>query len=303
MLVNMASIPPIGGYLFECGGEKIHFLLDAISPSNQAELTLNFLTTIPIVIPYFRAPKVLEKCLAAIGGQDSISAEVFVRDNSEDNILFTKAVNEGLRKFAYTGDAKYILVLNQDAYLRPRCLSYLLQTMQDHPKAGIVIPVALTPENQVTSYAALQAYPWGLSRGGTLGEVPKESYGTYWANGACMLLRVEMIREIGLLDENMRFICSDADYSFTARSRGWEVMVAPKAYIEHTLNASGHTSNPMIEEVKIADQLYFGQKWLSADLYRSLSFEGQWLTPVMIAAEIQKSKNNLAAIRQYFARS
>jgi GT2 family glycosyltransferase len=257
--------------------------------------------TVPVVIPYFRAPEALEKCLTAIRGQDTIATEVFVRDNSEDNILFTKAVNEGLRKFAHSSAVQYVLVLNQDAYLRPQCLSHLVQTMQAYPKAGIVIPVAVTPVNQVTSYAALQAYPWGVSRGGSLDDVPKEPYGTYWANGACMLLRVKMIHEIGLLDENMRFICSDADYSFTARSRGWDVMVAPNALVEHTLNSSGHVSNPMIEEVKLADQLYFGQKWLSADLYRYLSFEGQALSPQVIAEENSKSQNNLAAMRQHLA--
>jgi GT2 family glycosyltransferase len=116
-----------------------------------------------------------------------------------------------------------------------------------------------------------------------------------------MLLRVKMIHEIGLLDENMRFICSDADYSFTARSRGWDVMVAPNALVEHTLNSSGQVSNPIIEEVKLADQLYFGQKWLTADLYRSLAFEGQALSPQVIAEESSKSQNNLAAMRQYLA--
>jgi GT2 family glycosyltransferase len=110
-----------------------------------------------------------------------------------------------------------------------------------------------------------------------------------------------MIQEIGLLDENMLFICSDADYSFTARSRGWDVIVAPSAFVEHTLNSSGKVSNPMIEEVKLKDQLYFGQKWLSADLYRRLAFEGQSLSPKVISEEISKSQNNLAAMRQHLA--
>lgn len=254
-----------------------------------------------MVIPYYRAPEALEKCLAAIRDQSDITTDVFVRDNSEDNILFTKAVNEGIRKFAYTGVAQYILVLNQDAYLRPHCLSGLVQTMHNHPTAGIVIPVSVGSDNQIASFAALQAYPWGMSRSGSLGDVPKEPYATYWANGACMLLRVKMIHEIGLLDENMRFICSDSDYSFTARSRGWDVIVCPNALVEHTLNSSGSVSNHMIEEVKLSDQLYFGQKWLSADLYRRLAFEGQSLSPEVIAKEISQSHHNLVAMRKYFA--
>jgi GT2 family glycosyltransferase len=259
------------------------------------------LPTIPIVIPYFRAPEALEKCLAAIKEQESIVAQVFVRDNSDDNILFTCAVNEGLRQFALNSEIEYILVLNQDAYLRKKCLYWLLKTMQDFPKAGIVIPVAVDADNQVTSFAALQAYPWGNSRGGSLEDVPKEPYGTYWANGACMLLRVKMIREIGLLDENMRFICSDSDYSFTARSRGWDVMVSPSALVEHSLNSSAKAGNPSIEEVKLADQLYFGQKWLSGDLYRHLAYEAQALTPEFVAQEVHKSQKNLVAMRQYLS--
>lgn len=259
--------------------------------------------SVPIVIPYFRSPDALEKCLAAIRDQEFVKPEVFIRDNSEDNILFTRAVNEGLRQFSFNGEAEFILVLNQDAYLRPLCLSHMVKIMQDYPKAGIVIPVSVTPDNQVTSFAALQAYPWGMSRGGSLAEVPQEPYGTYWANGACMLLRVSMIHEIGLLDENMRFICSDADYSFTARTRGWDVMVAPNALVEHALNSSGHVSNPMIEEAKLSDQLYFGQKWLSGDLYRHLAFEGQNLAPNNVADEIAKSRGNLTAMRQYLAAS
>ena len=264
-------------------------------------MALNPIPIIPIVIPYFRAPKALEKCLATIKQQESIQAEIFVRDNSEDNILFTKAVNEGLRRYVSRADIEYILILNQDAYLHQYCIAQLLKTMQDFPKAGIVIPLAVNPENQIVQFAALQAYPWGLTRGGRLEEVPKEPYATYWANGACMLLRVSMIREIGLMDENMRFICSDADYSFTARSRGWDVMVSPHAFIEHALNSSGHVGIPEIEEVKMSDQLYFGQKWLSADLYRRLAFEGQTLTPALITQEISKSQTSLSAMRQHIA--
>jgi GT2 family glycosyltransferase len=253
---------------------------------------------VPVIIPHFRAPKKLEKCLAAISAQKNISTEVFVRDNSEDNILFTKAINEGLKKFAYLPDIDAVLVLNQDAYLQENCLQHLLATMRDNPKAGIVIPIALNEHQQATSFAALAAYPWGVSRGGQLTQVPKTTYGTYWANGACMLLRTQMIREIGLLDENMRFICSDADYSFTARSRHWEVLVEPTAIVEHSLGSSGQITPPWLEEVKLSDQLYFAQKWLNGDLYRSLSFEGKALSAQVIDEEIGKTKALLQLVRQ-----
>jgi len=97
-------------------------------------------------------------------------------------------------------------------------------------------------------------------------------------NGACMLLRTAMIREIGLFDENMRFICSDADYSFTARSRGWRCLVVPKAFVEHELAGSASTQNTWLNKIKLEDQLYFAKKWITGDLYRHLALEGQKLT-------------------------
>ena len=47
-----------------------------------------------------------------------------------------------------------------------------------------------------------------------------------------------MLEEIGLLDETMRFICSDVDYSFTARARGWKVWLSAKARGLHKPGAS-----------------------------------------------------------------
>ena len=256
---------------------------------------------VAVVIPYFRNPVALQRCQEALKTQN-IEIEVYIRDNSDDNILFTKAINEGLRQYAYNNLAQYILVLNQDAYMLADGLKKMIQAMQANPKVGIVIPVAIDANNQVTSFAALNAYPWGKSRGGQMQDVPKTPYYTYWANGACMLLRVSMIREIGLLDENMRFICSDADYSFTARSRGWDVMVEPGALVEHSLDASGHNTNTWLEEVKFNDQLYFARKWLSGDLFRSLSFEGKSLSEQFIRNEMNKTIDQLSLLRQLSSR-
>ena len=75
----------------------------------------------------------------------------------------------------------------------------------------------------------------------------------------------------------MRFIFSDADYSFTARSRGWKIVVAPNAVVQHSLSGSGSGASIFLNKVKLQDQLYFSEKWLNGDLYRRLAFEGNRL--------------------------
>jgi GT2 family glycosyltransferase len=242
-----------------------------------------------VVIPYYRAPEALRVAISHLQKQREIVAEVFVRDNSEDNVLFTRAVNEGLRKFSYSDSYDYVLVLNQDANLHEECLQQLVQTMDQNPQAGICAPIALSADKSVNWAGSAEAFPWGRHVGYYLTDLPKEPFKTYWINGACMLLRTAMLREIGLLDENMRFICSDADISFTARARGWQCLVVPSAFVEHELGGSASMTNAWLNKIKLEDQLYFARKWLTSEVYRSLSVEGPQLTAEYVTQHLSET--------------
>jgi len=231
---------------------------------------------IGVVIPYFRAPDELEKCLAALDAQTDVETEVFVRDNSEDNVLYTKAVNEGLRKFCYSDEFDFTLVLTQDCFLRPGSLDKLASVLETSDMVGIASPVQYSNEG-IEWAGSLEACPWGQHQNILRSDhVP---YATYWANGACFLLRNKMVRDIGVMDENMLFVFSDVDLSFTARSRGWDLVVVPEAACDHFLKTSSPEHvNFVINEVKIYDQIYFYNKWLSGGIYKSLAFEGAQLS-------------------------
>lgn len=243
--------------------------------------------TVGVVIPHYKAPEALQITIGHLQKQRGVQTEIFVRDNSEDNILFTKAVNEGLRKFVYNDAYDYVLVLNQDANLHEECLQQLVHSMNQHPQAGICAPIALSKDKSVNWAGSAEAFPWGRHVGYNLTQLPKQPFETYWINGACMLLRTAMLREIGLLDENMKFICSDADISFTARTRGWKCLVVPSAFVEHELGGSASTTNNWLNKIKLEDQLYFARKWLTGDVYRGLAVEGPQLTPEFINAHLQ----------------
>ncbi len=249
--------------------------------------------TVGVVIPHYKAPEALQTTIAHLQKQRGVQTEIFVRDNSEDNILFTKAVNEGLRKFAYSDNYDYVLVLNQDANLHEECLQQLVQSMNQNPQAGICAPIALSPDKSVNWAGSAEAFPWGRHVGYNLTQLPKQAFETYWINGACMLLRTAMLREIGLLDENMKFICSDADISFTARARGWQCLVVPSAFVEHELGGSASTTNTWLNRIKLEDQLYFARKWLTGDIYRDLAVEGPQLTAASVEQHILQTKNSL----------
>jgi len=226
-----------------------------------------------VIIPYYIDAGALRKCKTALRNSTFNEFDIFIRDNSEDNIYFTAAVNEGIRAGLTDATIDTFLVLNQDCYLEPGTLEGLHAHLSHYPSCGIACPLQTDGLNNVTWGGSLEAFPTGRHYA-----IPIDQYDgpftTYWANGACMLLRRSMVEEIGLLDKNLKFICSDSDYSFTARSRGWEVHVVPSARCEHTLGSSSRNSTREIDCIKLKDVIYFYEKWISGDIYCRLSYEG-----------------------------
>jgi GT2 family glycosyltransferase len=249
------------------------------------------MSRVPVIIPFYREYAKLAKCQEHLAAQSYSDIEVFVRDNTNDNILFTAAVNEGLRKFCYDAAIRYVLILNQDAYLAPNAIQLLVEFLDQHPDSGIACPLQVTAEGKVDWGGSLQAFPYGAHRCD-----PLESYvtpsETYWANGAALLVRTEVVREVGLWDWNMRFICSDVDFSFSTRARGWKIHVVPEARCEHRLGGS-LGADPVLQPIMLRDALYFACKWVSGDLYRRLAYEGPKLTDASVRDVVGKMTEHL----------
>jgi GT2 family glycosyltransferase len=251
------------------------------------------LSRIGVIIPFYRQHGKLARCLAHLRAQSHPDIEIFVRDNTDDNVYFTAAVNEGLKKFSCDSSVAYVVVLNQDAYLAPDALRSLVDFMESNPGSGIACPVQQTAQGTLTWCGSLRAWPAGEHRR----EPPQsgdEPIETYWANGAAQMIRCEVVREVGLWDRNLRFICSDADFSFRARALGWKVHVVPAARCEHSLGSSAGDPNPQVELIKLRDGIYFARKWLNGDLYRSLSFEGSSLLRLGVNREIDNMERMAA---------
>lgn len=251
---------------------------------------------VPVIIPFYKERDKLEKCLDHLRRQTYPNVEFFVRDNTNDNIYFTAAVNEGLLRFIGDPEIKHIAVLNQDAYLDPHAIEVLVEFLERHDDAGVACPLQLNEAGRVTWGGSRRAFPTGVHRCD-----PLESYQapveTPWGNGAALLIKTDVIREVGLFDRNLRFSCSDADFTLTARARGWKVFVVPEARCQHALTGS-LSGNLELELIKLRDTLYFAEKWLSGGLYRSLTYEGPTLMRTEVSIEIQRMRKALDSAEQ-----
>jgi GT2 family glycosyltransferase len=290
-------ITPIPGQSTHCDHFPSPFFLSRI-PDLKPPMAVpaspepkNTAAAIPVIIPFYKNQHQLDRCIQHLNRQ-TVPVEVFVRDNSVDNINFTAAVNEGIKK--YLGqDCKYMLILNQDMYLESNAVAEMVNFMDSHPDCGIGTPLQLDPQNpdDVVYAGGFDAFPVGQHLHGKVSGFTDDAQ-VFWGNGACMMLRKEMIQDIGLLDKNLVFIGSDSDYSFTARSRGWQVWRIARARGMHEHGAGGRTDNPERELLKLNDIYYFAKKWLTGEFYKEMAYEGPKLTPQAVSnlvSEIKKA--------------
>jgi GT2 family glycosyltransferase len=185
------------------------------------------------------------------------------------------------------------MILNQDMYLESTAVEEMIKFMDTHSQCGIGTPLQLHPKNRdyVICAGSYEAFPFGKHQHGELSNFSDDSK-LYWGNGACMIFRKEMVQEIGLLDKNLVFLGSDSDYCFTARSRGWEVWRIFQARGVHEHGASGAVSDLNIGIQKLNDMIYFGEKWLTGDLYKKLAYDGNDITPRKIAEAMNRLENS-----------
>jgi GT2 family glycosyltransferase len=71
-----------------------------------------------------------------------------------------------------------------------------------------------------------------------------------------MMIRRSMVKEVGLMDEDLFLLCSDSDYCLRAREAGWSVWYIPTSKVLHRLNASKKPS-----EWHKKDMATFMKKW------------------------------------------
>lgn len=218
------------------------------------------------VIPFFKRPEQLAKCLSSLRGS-SFPVEAFVVDNNHLNQGFTKACNAGLREALKRGH-KYTLLLNQDCYVLPDAVECMVRFMDAHPRCAIAGPKQLSAENHdlIVHAGCKEAFPAGVHITGSVSAGDcSESLPMPWINGACMIVRIEAVQEFGLMDEGFFLIGSDADFCFLARQRRWEVWYCAESVVFH--EGGGVSSQPKSLDALAhfnADQLYFRDKWIGS---------------------------------------
>lgn len=227
-----------------------------------------------VLVPTYKKPEQFEKCKAALKEQ---TYNTWILEHREDETGegFTKNVNHLLRRAIRLGGSAFAVVLNQDCYLKPGALERMYKFMLKHPKCAIagIKQLHSSNEDRIIHGGTYECFPAGRHAGGYVSRGDcSVNKPVPWVNGACMIVRLEALQEFGLMDETMKMFASDADWSYTARARGWETWYIADAECVHEQGVS-QTMDPKMQKVFEMDMLAFRAKWVDGDLYRDLSLE------------------------------
>ncbi len=172
----------------------------------------------------------------------------------EDSVSFAKANNIALRGFR----GRHVALLNPDTLLTDGCLEELVRYLDAAPGVGVVGPRVwddLSREHLQRSWrrfptlsaALFNRYsllsrlwpdnPWTRSYL-NLDAPPTDTQSTDWVSGCCMLVRGELFRALGGLDDRYPMFCEDVDLCRASGAHGYTVVYHPRAEIVHLVGGS-----------------------------------------------------------------
>jgi GT2 family glycosyltransferase len=223
---------------------------------------------ISVITVSWNTRDLLRTCLQSLLKElDGIDAEVFLVDNdsadqsaemvekefpqirliaNDTNRGFAAANNQALA--LATGE--FILLLNPDTVVHPGAIKTLLGFMQAHARAGIVAPQLLESNGavqrscrQFPTFFGMLYELLGLSKLFPDQEKFRQYKMLDWNHdderqvdqpeGACLLLRRQVIEEVGVLDEGFFMLFEEVDWCYRIKEKGWQIWFTPSAQVTH----------------------------------------------------------------------
>lgn len=207
----------------------------------------------------------------ASGDGSDAEIEAWMGTNGDPRLLLVRsATNSGFsgghnQGMAAAPGAGFYLILNSDALLRPDFFDVLLPATEGHPEVGLFAPQLEwedgTPQISCFRFASpvselLRGAQTGpvtklFSRHVTALELPPDPGEIEWASFACILLRGEMVRRLGPMDEGYFLYYEDSEYGLRARRAGWKIGYFPAARAVHFRGGSGPVKQMQAERKRM----------------------------------------------------
>jgi len=249
-----------------------------------------------IIIVTYNSAEYIETCLESIVEHLSEKDEVFVIDNNskdntldkvkpflarniqlyhnEENLGFARAINQGIKM----SRGKYIFLVNPDTSFTEDVFSPMIFFASNHKKAGI-IGIRQLDENNISlgSFGHFprplsniiqrlklhHVTPWGhwVAYHSFNKSIFTSTSQVDWVGGGFMMIKREVIDEIGTFDEDFFMYWEDVDYCLRASKAGFEVWYLGKIFVHHFAGASSGKNKSRVNFLSQQSFKYFKQKY------------------------------------------
>ena len=212
---------------------------------------------------------------ASLDGLQDLSQVCVIRNPA--NVGFAAACNIGVQ----ASSAPFLLFLNPDCFFQPDAIAPLLASLQSGDRVGMVGGL-LVNEDGTEQGGGRRAVPtpwrslvraFGLQR--FANRWPKLFYDFHLhkqplpnspieveaISGACMLVKRDVMEDVGLWDEGYFLQCEDLDWCMRFRQKGWKILFVPDARISHALGACSQSRRVFVEWHKHKGMLRFYRKF------------------------------------------
>lgn len=241
---------------------------------------------ISVVIPVFNKFSYTFNCLSSIRdvlADSDLKVEIIVVDDqSTDDTskmlsqvkgirVLTNPENRGFIDSCNNGAAsargQYLLFLNNDTLVSPRCFEELLLTFQNKGDAGLVGAKLLYPDGRLQEAGGII---WNDASGWNYGrlEDPEKPEYCYlrevdYCSGACIMVHRELFNQLGGFDTRYRpAYYEDCDLAFQIRQAGYRVYYQPLAQVTHFEGVtSGTDVSSNVKSYQVINQQKLREKW------------------------------------------
>ncbi len=255
---------------------------------------------VSIVILNWNGENFLRKFLpSVIGFSKSTDAEVVVADNASTdnsvNILKTEfptvKILEFDENYGFAGgynkalaqiDAEYFILLNSDVEVTENWLQPMIEYMDNNKDVAACQPKILAYNSRQNFEHAGAAggfidylgYPFCRGRIFAEVETDRGQYDDicdiFWATGACLMIRSDVFRAVGGLDDDFFAHMEEIDLCWRLRSRCYRIVCIPQSTVYHVGGGALHVEHPRKTYLNFRNNMLLLYKNLPAKKLKSI---------------------------------
>jgi len=282
------ALPPCRASSRGANGVQTRTRRQALGEPVEAEVILSRVRPdVSLIVVSHNTRGYLERCLSELTSRHEVivvdtgstdGSQDLVRDRFPHARLLVLADNPGYGGALNAGIAlaagQHLVVMNADVFPLPHAVERLAEFADGERSAGVVGPRLLNPDG--TLQPSVRGFPtlwrlateylflrWLAPHSGALNAF----YGSGFDHssrreadfvvGAVMLVRREMLEEIGTFDTSFFMFDEEIDLCFRARKAGWTVVFWPGAEFVHVGGASTAAVWPSMYREQLRSHLRF----------------------------------------------